>query len=373
MTKNAPLLIFIGVLISFFALFLAFPRIFESGTFYNDENKTESAFWSEETPPVFPPLDKEAYDKKLIELANNPPPPPEIPAEAGQAPGATSPANTPPPVPTPLWPAQAVYPNAGAILPFHRIVAYYGNLYSKKMGVLGEYPEEEMLGRLNTEVEKWQTADPETKVMPALHYIAVVAQGSAGADGKYRFRMPESEINKVLAMATKINALVFLDVQVGFSTVDIEVPLLEKYLKLPNVHLGIDPEFSMKTGIRPGKVVGTVDATDINFAAEYLAKVVRENNLTPKILVVHRYTQKMVTNYQNITPLPEVQIVMHMDGWGEKAKKINTYRQFIYSEPVQFAGFKLFYKNDLWEKGTSLLTPEELLKLRPRPIYIQYQ
>src|SRR3989344_2825122 len=120
MTKNAPLLIFIGVLISFFALFLAFPRIFESGTFYNDENKTESAFWSEETPP---------------------------------------------PLPTPLWPAQAVYPNAGAILPFHRIVAYYGNLYSKKMGVLGEYPEEEMLARLNTEVEKWQTADPETPVM----------------------------------------------------------------------------------------------------------------------------------------------------------------------------------------------------------------
>lgn len=293
-------------------------------------------------------LDTVVYDKKLNELANNR----FLPS---------------------IWPAKTVYPKAGAILPFKRVVAYYGNLYLAKMGILGQYPEEEMLARLDEEVKKWTIADPATPALPALHYIAVVAQGAAGKDGKHRTRMPDSEIDQVLKIAAKINALVFLDVQVGFSTVQVEVPLLEKYLKMPQVHLGLDPEFSMKDEMRPGQSIGTFDASDINFAANYLAKIVKENNLSPKILVVHRYTQKMVTNYQNITPLPEVQIVMHMDGWGEKAKKINTYRQFIYSEPVQFAGFKLFYKNDLWEKGTSLLTPEELLKLRPRPIYIQYQ
>ena len=192
--------------------------------------------------------------------------------------------------------------------------------------------------------------------------------------------MPDSEIDKVLAMAEKIparpgggNALVFLDIQVGFSTLDKELPVYEKYFKLPNVHLGVDPEFSMKNNIRPGKVVGTFDAIDINFAANYLAKIVRENNLTPKILIVHRYTQKMVTNYKEIKPLPEVQIVMHMDGWGGAAKKLNTYQQFIYKEPVQFTGFKLFYKNDVLEPGTVLMTPEDLLKLNPQPIYIQYQ
>jgi hypothetical protein len=135
----------------------------------------------------------------------------------------------------------------------------------------------------------------------------------------------------------------------------------------------MDPEFSMKHGIRPGKVVGTYDAADINFAANYLAKLVRDNNLPPKVLVVHRYTQKMVINYQEITPLPEVEIVMHMDGWGGAAKKLNTYQQFIYKEPVQFTGFKLFYKNDIFVKGTVLMTPDELLKLRPKPVYIQYQ
>jgi len=116
-----------------------------------------------------------------------------------------------------------------------------------------------------------------------------------------------------------------------------------------------------------------VDASDINFASEYLSKLVKENNLTPKILVVHRYTQKMVTNYKEIRTQPEVQIVMHMDGWGGQAKKIGTYKHFIYPEPVQFAGFKLFYKNDVLTPGTTLMTPETLLKLNPRPIYIQFQ
>jgi len=151
------------------------------------------------------------------------------------------------------------------------------------------------------------------------------------------------------------------------------LPKLEKYLKMPNVHLGIDPEFSMKGDKKPGKVVGTFDASDINFVAEYLAKLVRENNLTPKILIVHRYVQNMVTNYKQIKPLPEVQIVMDMDGWGSKDKKLTTYQKFITKEPVQFTGFKIFYKNDIKEKGAVLMTPAEVLKLNPRPIYIQYQ
>ena len=60
-----------------------------------------------------------------------------------------------------------------------------------------------------------------------------------------------------------------------------------------------------------------------------------------------------------------------MDGWGPPANKITTYKAFVYPEPVQFTGFKLFYKNDLRVSGSRMMTPEELLKLRPRPIYIQ--
>ncbi len=322
-----------------------------------------------EKVPKYPPLDTVLYDQKLLELANNPPPKETIP---GTVPENNSPI-VPEPVPPPLWPVKTVYPKDGAILPFKRVVAYYGNLYSTKMGALGEYPEDEMLSRLDAEVKKWEMADPATPVVPALHYIAVVAQGSEGKDGKYRARMPDSEIDKVIKIAEKINGIVFLDFQVAFSTLEKELPVYEKYFKMPNVHLGIDPEFSMKGGIRPGKVVGTFDAVDVNYAANFLAKIVNENHLPPKILVVHRYTQKMLTNSGLIKTIPEVQIVIHMDGWGSKAKKISTYKQFVHKEPVQFSGFKIFYKNDLWDPGTVLFTPEELIKLNPRPSYIQYQ
>jgi hypothetical protein len=185
--------------------------------------------------------------------------------------------------------------------------------------------------------------------------------------------MPFHQIDSVLSMAKEINALMFLDIQVGLSTLQKEMPEFEKYLKMPHVHFGIDPEFSMKGGQAPGKVVGSFDAADINYATEYLAKIVKENNLPPKILVVHRFTQAMVTNYKQIKLRPEVQIVMDMDGWGHQARKINTYKQFVYKEPVEFTGFKLFYKNDLREANSHVMTPEEILKLKPQPIYIQYQ
>jgi hypothetical protein len=271
------------------------------------------------------------------------------------------------------WPVKTAYPNAGAVLPFKRIVAYYGNFYSKKMGCLGEYPTDEMLTRLQAETAKWQKADTTTEVQPALHYIAVTAQGSPGKGNKYRLRMPFKQIDSVIKVAARINALVFLDIQVGMSTVQEEVPLLENYLKMPQVHLGIDPEFSMKTGKVPGSVIGTMDASDVNFTVNFLANLAKANQLPPKILVVHRFTQAMITNYRQIHTNPNVQIIMDMDGWGVQSKKKTSYKEFIYKEPVQFTGFKLFYKNDFREANSRMLNPDEVLALKPQPVYIQYQ
>ena len=334
------------------------------GDVLGEEDKIEEA----------PVLDIVEYDRLMNLLANNPPQPGPITKKIKNKDGTFTETVIQPTPRVDKWPVKTVYPKAGAILPFNRIVAYYGNLYSTKMGVLGEYQEDIMLSKLQNEVEKWEAADPETPVIPALHYIAVVAQGSAGADGKYRFRMPDTEIDKVLKMADKINAIVFLDIQVALSNIQNELPKFEKYLKLPNVHLGIDPEFSMKTGAKPGKVVGTMDGElDVNYSINYLSKLVQENNLPPKILVVHRYTKKMLTNSAKIKPTEEVQVVIHMDGWGPKENKITTYKQFVVPEPVQFAGFKIFYKNDVKTPNSVNFVPSELLKLNPRPSYIQYQ
>jgi hypothetical protein len=160
---------------------------------------------------------------------------------------------------------------------------------------------------------------------------------------------------------------------VGLSTLREEIPVIEKYLSHPRVHLGIDPEFSMKGGEKPGTVIGSFSSADINYASEYLANLVKKNNLPPKMLVVHRFTQNMLKDYRQVVIRPEVQVVVDMDGWGAPARKINTYRQFVYREPIQFTGFKLFYKNDLKEPPHRMLSPKELLSLKPVPMYIQYQ
>jgi hypothetical protein len=51
----------------------------------------------------------------------------------------------------------------------------------------------------------------------------------------------------------------------------------------------------------------------------------------------------MITDYKKIK-LPEVQVVMDMDGFGSRVLKRSTYLTYIYREPVMFTGFKLFYK-----------------------------
>jgi hypothetical protein len=273
------------------------------------------------------------------------------------------------------WPVKHDYPLPGAVLPFNRVIAYYGNLFSNRMGALAKWPKPEMMERLAKEVKEWNDADSVIKAIPALHYIYTTAQPSPGKDGKYRYRMPLSQIDTVLNWAKEINAIVFLDIQLGFSTLQQEIPRLEHYLSMPNVHLGIDPEFALAVKRKkPGTAVGSVDATDVNYVSEYLAGLVKKNNIPPKILMVHRFTPGMVTNTNKFILRPEVQIVMDMDGWGKPAKKKDTYHAWIFRQPVQFTGFKLFYVNDTEKSGEKeMMSKAEVLKLVPKPIYIQYQ
>ena len=218
-----------------------------------------------------------------------------------------------------------------------------------------------------------EAADPDTPVIPAIEYIAMVAQAEAGSDGMYRAIMPDEHMQKAIRMARDIEGIMIFDLQIGLSTLQTELPKFTKYLEEPDVHLALDPEFAMHNGNPPGTVIGSFDAADINYAIEYLSDIVRENQLPPKVLIVHRFTQNMVTRTDFIKPTPEVQVIMVMDGWGSKSLKQGTYSRVIEPEPVQFAGLKIFYKNDLKPPSTGIFTPNEVLQLDPKPIFIQYQ
>jgi hypothetical protein len=266
------------------------------------------------------------------------------------------------------WPVKGPEPLPGALLPEHLIVAYYGNPKSQKMGILGQLPPEEMLPRLEAAATEWAKADRGRKVLPALHMVVTVAQGKPGKSGMYRLRQPEELIERVLSWAEDRRWIVFLDVQIGGSSLAAELPRLVKYLERPYVHLALDPEYAMQPGGIPGRRVGTLDAAQVNEAVQLLTTIVDQQNIPPKILVVHRFTQGMLTNYGQIKLDPRVQVVVNMDGFGPPRIKEDAYKSYVALEPVQFTGFKLFYKKD-----RPMMPPERVLGLTPKPVYIQYQ
>lgn len=257
----------------------------------------------------------------------------------------------------------------GSILPSRRIVSYYGNPLSSSMGILGELTPDKLFARLRAQAEAYRVLDTSREMTPALELVAVVAQADAGSDGLYKLRMDSELIEEVAGWADANGFLLILDVQTGLGNVDAEVRWLMPFLKRPNVHLALDPEFSMPAGQVPGKQIGTLDAAAINGVQRTLADLVESDGLPPKLLIVHRFTEDMVTNVPKITTDPRVQVVMVMDGFGGPGIKERQYDHLVVQPRTgYFTGFKLFYRQD-----EPLMTPEQVLYLDPPPDLIIYQ
>ena len=65
---------------------------------------------------------------------------------------------------------------------------------------------------------------------------------------------------------------------------------------------------------------------------------------------------------------PNVQVVIDMDGFGAPSLKRSTWRIVVQRDPVQYTGFKLFFKND-----KPMMTMQQVIELYPSPVYVQYQ
>jgi hypothetical protein len=254
------------------------------------------------------------------------------------------------------------------LLPDHRILAFYGNPLAKEMGILGEVPPDQMLDRLKQQMGVYAASDPSRPIVPALELVTPAAQGWAGDDGLYRARMKPEVIEQVAGWAEANNALLILDVQIGLSTVPEEVDALMPYLRRPYVHLALDPEFAIPSGHIPGEVVGTLDAAAIDGVVRTLSELVASEHLPPKILIVHRFTDAMITNAWEISHDRNVQVITTMDGFGPPALKLAQYHAYVRDQPVQYAGVKLFYHHDV-----PLLTAPQVLALEPAPDLVIYQ
>lgn len=251
------------------------------------------------------------------------------------------------------------------IFPRYRVVAYYGAPQDPGLGQLGIGTPAHAVHKLVRQARPYARGRP---VMPALELIAVVASGAA-YDGGYRWRQPKRIIDRYLAEARRAKALLVLDIQPGRANFMDEVKRLAPYLRLPDVSLALDPEWHVGPGELPGKVIGSVQAADVNAVSAYLDGIVRANHLPQKLLVVHQFTDDMIRDRRTLVQRPDVALTLNVDGFGSIPVKVAKYRAFSKLPPATaHRGFKLFYHED-----PVLMSPRAVLRMHPRPELIVYE
>jgi hypothetical protein len=281
-------------------------------------------------------------------------PPPQLaqPPELAMAP-ATAPLTSPP---------------DGPLLPEYRIVSYYGHPHDPAMGIVGELAIDEVAALLEIEAANYAAADPSRPVVPAFELIATVAQRDPGFDGTYILDTSRETLTTYIDYAASNGLLVILDLQIGRGTVASEIEKVRDLLVFPHVHLAIDPEFAVAEGQIPGEYIGSVTAESITYAQQVLAEISATHGIPPKLLVVHQFREDMITNKEQLAPYPGVQLVIDADGYGAPELKTAVYNFLVRDEPVEFAGVKLFYRQDV-----PVMAPREILALVPSPDVVIYQ
>lgn len=292
-------------------------------------------------------------------------------AAGGQA-GAES-SRTPPPVvtatpnPTPIPTPSPAPPRS--IFADHLVVAYYGNPYSPIMGILGEHDTPELVRRLREQAARYQALVPDKKVIPALHLVYAVAQADPGDDGSFLYHMPDELVEEYIELTRAAGMLFIIDLQMGRADPMAEVERVRHWLLNDHVHLAIDPEFTMPSGERPGVDLGSMDAATINSIQDLLQGIALEAGVSNKVLIVHQFQADMITNKPAIgRDRDRVDLVIDLDGWGPPWSKQEKYRALGTDEPVEYTGFKLFYR---WDEP--MMSESDVVRLTPRPGIIVYQ
>lgn len=254
-----------------------------------------------------------------------------------------------------------------SVLPEHRVVAHYGAPQADALGILGIGTLEEAATRLDRKANDYALPG-EPPVLPAMELIAVVASHSPESDGKYRYRQTRETILRHLAAAREVDALLILDIQPGRADFPSEARALGEFLVEPDVGLALDPEWRMGPDQVPGRVIGSVDTAEINAVTAWLSDLVRNRNLPDKLVVVHQFTDGMIRRRSALRIRPGIDLVLNADGFGSPALKLATYRRVIRSRGPFHAGFKLFFEED-----TDLMSPAQVMALRPSPALVIYE
>ncbi len=261
------------------------------------------------------------------------------------------------------------------------IVAYYGRPGTSKLGILGKYRLPLLIKKVKAKATEYAKATGNSNVLPALELVHSMATVHPGAYRDYIIPLSEKKTLRYIKAAEREGLAVFLDHQLGKKTPLQAIKPLLKYLQYPNVHLAIDPEFAVHgRNIRPGKVIGTITGEDVNQVQAEMSRYMQEHNITePKILLLHMFRHRMLRHKNSLRYYPNIKLVMHLDGHGPSAVKVDIYNA-IYTPRIaeHFAGgFKLFFQRD----KPRLMTPRQVMGLAPTqrrkikhpPQFISYQ
>lgn len=254
------------------------------------------------------------------------------------------------------------------MFPDRRVVALYGTERSERLGVLGEQSPDESAERLAEVAEPWR-AGSET-VLPAFELIATLATGTPENRGVYNLRSSHDFVQAYLDVARRHGYYLILDLQPGQSDFLTEAKYYEEFLRQPDVGIALDPEWRTQPPARPkGGFVGQVDAAEVNQVIDYVAGLVAEEHLPEKLFVVHQFQDRMITNRDQIVERPGVAVTIHMDGFGDRGNKLESY-DVVRADPPLDMGLKLFYDEDIDLLGA----PDVLGGLfDPVPLMVTYQ
>ena len=249
------------------------------------------------------------------------------------------------------------------------IFALYGKPNARTMGILGQYSLKEIEPIMKEFVKLYDTANGHRDIIPAFYII----YGTCWPEGEIGI-LSSSIAEQYIAFAAERGWYVFLDHQIGKYSVADAMNKLLPFLKYPNVHLALDPEWRTT---KPMKEIGSVTAAEINEAQQIMQKYMLDHGIGGRrMLVIHQFNAKMIKQRHLVKSNYErVQLIHCSDGFGPPQLKKETYMYNAAAKNIPLKSFKLFLKPTVAGAGydVPIMKPEEVFMLDPRPYLIMYQ
>ncbi len=267
---------------------------------------------------------------------------------------------TPAPTATPAPPP--------SVLAGNQIVVFYGSPISDQLGILGTFSPEDAAARVRDEAAIYDDLNGDRGAVPALDIIYEMVQSEPTENGLYLRYLDPAVVQGYLAVAHDAGVQLILDLQIGRGDPLAEVRGLEPLLRDPIVHVAIDPEYAVGPAGVPLETPGAITGEQINDVQDYLAGIVAQSNLPPKMLIIHQYLDGTVVDGDVVRDTAGVNVVLNMDAFGDLARKVDKYRMFSTRSYARHKAFNIFLKHD-----DAVMSEADIEAIDPQPDVIFYQ